>query len=110
MAEKNPLAPTKLLRVADPDWGYDGTRCHVHFDEVAGAGQYQVWVAAHPDGRAAVLMGRMAKSGQLLEGLRPATDFYLWLTYSDQGKDKEAKQSKPSNALKINLVDAFGQK
>jgi len=110
MAETNPLPATKLHKVTDPDWGYDGTRCHVHFDEVEGASQYQVWVAAHEDGRGAVLMGRMSKTGQLLQRLRPATDFHLWVTYTDQGKGKEQKQSKPSNPLRINLVDAFGQK
>ena len=112
MAEENPLPATKLHKVTDPDWGYDGTRGHVHFDEVEGAAQYQIWVAALPDGRGAVAMGRMNKSGGLLGGLRPATDFYLWVTYTDktQGKGKDQKQSKPSNALRINLVDAFGQK
>ena len=106
MTADSPLAPTKLHRVTDPDWGYDGTRCHVHFDEVDGATQYQVWVSARKDGRGAVRMARMSESGQLLRGLRPATPFCLWVTYTDAGK----KQSKPTNCLAIELVDAFGQK
>ena len=106
MTANNSLPPTKLHRVNDPDWGYDGTRCHVHFDPVDGATQYQIWVSARKDGRGAVRMARMTENGQLLRGLRPATPFYLWVTYT--GADK--KQSKPSNCLAIELVDAFGQK
>jgi hypothetical protein len=55
-------------------------------------------------------MARMSKSGGLLQGLRPYTDFYLWVTYADKGKGKDQKQSKPSNVLPIHLIDAFGQK
>ena len=110
MAEDNPLSPTTIHKVTDPDWGYDGTRCHVHFDEVENATQYQIWVGAHPDGRNAVQNDRMSKSGDLLQRLRPAVQLYLWVTWTDNGKGKEMKQSKPSNALPIKLVDAFGHK
>lgn len=103
---QNPLPPVQLKGVRDPDWGYDGTRCHVDFTEAPGAVQYQVWVGVYPDGSGAVQMGRMTRSGQLLQGLRPETTFYLWVTYTD----KDRKQSKPSNRLTIKLVDAFGQK
>ena len=106
MAQDNDLPPTKLLSVKDPDWGYDGTRCHVNFEPAPDAQQYQVWVAAHQDGRGAQAMAQFNESGQLLQGLRPATRFYLWVTYT--GKDE--KQSKPSNMLEIELVDAFGMK
>lgn len=104
--QKNPLPPVKLIEVRDPDWGYDGTRCHVHFDHREGAVEYQVWVSAYPDGSGAQAMARMKKSGGLLQGLRPATKFYLWVTY----KGEDERQSKPSNRLEIELVDAFAQK
>ncbi|MDP7252888.1 MAG: hypothetical protein QGF00_25015 [Planctomycetota bacterium] len=107
---KNPLLPTRLHKVTDPDWGYDGTRCHVHFDGMIGAAQYQVWVAAHLDGRGAVKMATFKKAGELLQRLRPAVQLYLWVTWSDKGEGKEKKQSQPSNVLPIKLVDAFGQK
>ena len=107
MTEAHALQPTSLHRTTDPDWGYDGTRCHVHFDEAPGATQYQVWVSAHADGRGAVCMAKMAQSGELLRGLRPATRFYLWVTYTTA---QEGEQGKPSNRLRIELVDAFGQK
>ena len=106
MMAANELPATTLQEVTPPDWGYDGTRCHVHFDPVEGAAQYQVWVAAHEDGRGAVQTGSMAKPGGLVGGLRPALKLYLWVTYADE----EKKQSKPSNVLEIQLVDAFGQK
>ncbi|MDA1139169.1 MAG: hypothetical protein O3B01_11350 [Planctomycetota bacterium] len=110
MSEKNSLPLTKLVKVKDPGWGYDGTRCHVTFEEVANAGQYQIWVAAQEDGRGAQLMARMSKSGELLQGLRPYTNFYLWVTYTDKGEGNDQRQSKPSNVLPIHLIDAFGQK
>ena len=106
MAAANELPATRLKGVRDPDWGYDGTRCHVDFDEVEGAVQYQVWVAAYKDGAGAQPMARMKAAGQLLQRLRPEVTLYLWVTYTD----KDKKQSKPSNRLAIKLIDAFGQK
>jgi hypothetical protein len=99
--------PTKALRVADPTIAYDGTRCHVHFDPVAGAKNYHVWVSPYPDGRGAILLGKAwTQSGQLLEGLRPDIDFYLFVTYTD----KDGKVSKPSPPLAFKLKDRFGYK
>ena len=89
-----------------PDWGYDGTSCHVLFEEMPEAVQYQVWVAAYPDGRGAVALGRMKASGGLLRGLRPAMKLHLWVTYENEQK----QHSKPSGRHEITLVDAFGQK
>lgn len=106
MAAQNTLPATRLKAVRDPDWGYDGTRCHVDFDEVEGAPEYQVWVAAYPDGSGAQAMARLPKSGALVEGLRPAIPLHLWVTYTT----KDKKQSRPSNRLQIELVDSFGQK
>jgi hypothetical protein len=102
----NPLAPVTLQGVKMPDWGYDGTSAHVNFTETPDAAGYEVWVAAYPDGRGAVVLGRPAKSGTQVYGFRPAMKLYLWVTY----KDKEGKVSKPSNRLEIELIDAFGMK
>ena len=116
MQKHNELPPIRLSHVKQPDCGYDGTRCEVHFTEAKGAAQYQVWVAARPDGRGAVVMGRMAKPGGLVHNLRPATKLYLWVTYTEKLSEqarkarKTPRQSKPSNALVIDLVDAFAQK
>ena len=116
MAADHELAAPKLQRAKQPDWGYDGTSCEVYFDEVEGAAQYQVWVAAHEDGSGAVAMGRMGKPGGLVRNLRPATKLYLWLTYTqalteeDKKAKRKPKQSKPSNSLQVEFLDAFGLK
>jgi hypothetical protein len=100
-------AGTKVLSVTDPTYQYDGTRCHVQFEPVAGAKGYDVWVSPYPDGRGAIQLGKgWAKSGQLLEGLRPDVAFYVFVTYTD----KDGKLSKPSAPLGFKLKDRFGYK
>jgi len=116
LAARNALAPVTIEKVTMPDWGYDGTRCHVHFNEIDGATEYQVWVGAYPDGRGAVKIGSMKKSGGLVNNLRPAMKLYLWVTYVTTAADKKTGQTppessgRPSNAFEIELVDAFSQK
>ena len=46
------------------------------------------------------------QSGQLLEGLRPDIEFYLFVIYTD----KDGKLSKPSAPLAFKLKDRFGYK
>jgi len=100
-------APTAITGIRNPDTAYDGTRIHVNFNLVEGAQSYDVWLSAYPDGRGAVAQGKAWKqSGQLLSGLRPARDLYLFVTHTD----KDGKVSKPSAAFKINLADEFGMK
>jgi len=107
----NELAATSIDGVKMPDWGYDGTSCHVLFKEVPNAAAYQVWGAAYADGRGAVTLGAMPKSGGRVWGLRPARKLYLWVTYTETVETgKAARQSKPSQSLEIELVDAFGMK
>lgn len=105
------LPAVKLESVRPPDWGYDGTRCHVNFSAAPEAAEYQVWVSAYPDGRGAVQMGRMKKPGELINNLRPGLKLYFWVTYTTAAaNNKPAVASKPSNPLEILLVDAFSQK
>lgn len=100
-------ARTKVLSITDPTYMYDGTRCHVNFEPVADAKGYDLWVSPYPDGRGAIQLGKAwTKSGQLLEGLRPDIEFYVFLTYTD----KDGKQSKPSAPLAFKLKDRFGYK
>lgn len=116
MAANNALPATKLHRVEAPDWGYDGTRCNVYFDEMPGAKQYEIWIAEHSDGRGAVVMGRLSKPSGLVHGLEPAKKLYMWVTYAERLSDQDRRQgkkpgqSRPSNVLEIELTDAFGQK
>lgn len=98
-------APTKVLKVADPNSAFDGTRCHVHFQPMAGAKSYDVWVSPYADGRGAIQLGKAwTKSGQLLEGLRPDIEFYLFVLYSDQN----GRLSRPSAPLAFKLKNRFG--
>jgi len=100
-------AATTITGIRNPETAYDGTRIHVNFTPVEGVVSYDVWLSAYPDGRGALIQGKAWKqSGQLLTGLRPARDLYLFVTYTD----KDGKISKPSAAFQINLVDAFGMK
>ncbi len=100
-------SPTKVLKVTDPTQAYDGTRCHVHFEPVTGAKNYEVWVSPYPDGRGAIQLGKAwTESGQLLQGLRPDIEFYLFVMYTDQ----DGKLSKPSAPLAFKLKDRFGYK
>lgn len=96
--------PVQLLRVSDPAHMYDGTRCHVFFTIVEGAKGYDVWASPYADGRGALKLGSgWTESGQLLEGLAPNTDFYLFVVYTD----RDGKLSKPSAPLKIQLKNGF---
>ncbi len=97
----------KIERITLPNQEADGTQCYVHFPEVAGAKQYDLWVAPYADGRGALQLGKAWKApGGLIRGLRPNTDFYIFATYTDA----DGKLSKPSLPYKINLVDFFGMK
>jgi hypothetical protein len=99
--------PTRLLRAEPPAHQYDGTRCLVFFDKVAGATAYDVWVSPYPDGTGALNLGAGWKEpGQLLAGLRPEVDFYLFVVYTDAA----GKASLPSAPLKIRLKDLFAMK
>jgi len=107
LAQSAELPAPAISKTSLPDQVADGTRCHVHFDAVEGAATYDVWVSPYPDGQGALLLGKgWTESGQLLTGLRPETDFYLFLGY----QDAEGRQSKPSQAHKILLHDIFVMK
>ncbi len=100
-------APTTVKRVTDPQHQYDGTRCHVEFEPVAGATGYDVWVSPYADGKGAMQLGKGWKeSGQMITGLRPGREFYVFVVYTD----KDGKASKPSEPLAFTLTDRFGYK
>jgi hypothetical protein len=100
-------AALKIERITLPAQQADGTQCHVHFPKVEGAKQYDVLASPYADGRGALPVGNAWKEpGGLIRGLRPNTDFYLFVTYTDN----EGNVSKPSAPLKINLQDFFGMK
>jgi hypothetical protein len=97
-------APVQVLKVEDPAHMYDGTRCHVFFTTVEGAKGYDIWVSPYQDGRGAIKLGNnVQQSGALIEGMRPETDFFIFVTYTD----KDGKVSKPSQPLTIKLKNRF---
>ena len=76
----------------------------MHFDAVAGAKGYDVWVSTHADGRGAVrLVADWPGPGQQLGGLRANTDYHLFVVYTDS----QGKASKPSKAFAFRLKDMF---
>lgn len=103
LSEKGQLPPIKILKTADPEHMPDGTRCHVFFEETENAKTYEIWASPYPDGRGAKKIASITTSGSLIQGLKPDTDFYLFMVYTD----KEGKQSKPSQAFKIRLKNKF---
>jgi len=107
LAAAGASAPVQIESITFPTQDADGTRCFVHFKAVGGAKGYDVWASPYPDGRGALQLGKGWKEpGQLITGLRPDTDFYLFATYT--GAD--GKTSKPSEGFKIRLKDIFGMK
>ncbi len=112
-AIENPIAklasagvgqPVTITKIEPPAHEYDGTRCLVFFSPVAGAKSYDVWVSTYPDGRGAIPLGtNWPAPGQLLTGLPPSVELYLFVTYTD----KDGKVSKPSAARSVLLKDEF---
>ncbi len=93
-----------ITSVEPPEQQYDGTRCHVHFEPVAGAKHYDLWVSPYADGRGALHLGRAwTEPGRILTGLNANTDLYIFLTATfDDGT-----MTPPSPAFHINLVNMF---
>jgi hypothetical protein len=107
LAETGAGAAPEITKVTPPEREYDGRRCHVHFAAVPHGKSYEVWVATYPDGRGAIPLGeKWTSPGQLLTGLAPNVDFYLFVV----AKDAADKPSKPSKGFKVNLKDMFPMK
>jgi hypothetical protein len=107
LTEAGTAAGPEVTKVNPPEREYDGRRCHVHFAPAAGAKAYDVWVSTYADGRGAVLLGKdWAAPGQLLTGLSPNVDLYLFVV----AKDAAGKASRPGKPFKVNLKDMFPMK
>ncbi len=107
LAQTGTGAPTKLVKLAEPAHYYDGTRMHVHFEEVPGAVKYYVYCGPYADGSGAVnMVPGGIKNGQLVYGFRPGIPLYFWIVW----EDKDKKLSKPSAVHAQTLVDNFKEK
>lgn len=99
--------PVGNVRIEVPAQWADGTRCQVHFDPVEAAASYEIWVSDRRDGHGALRLGGDWRTpGGLIRGLRPETNFYVFVVY----KDKEGRMSKPSEPLEFSLEDMFAFK
>ena len=104
LAQAGTTAGPEVTRITPPEREYDGRRCHVHFAPAVGAKTYEVWVATYADGRGAILLGKdWTTPGQLLTGLSPNIDLYLFVI----AKDAAGQASKPGKPFKVNLKDMF---
>jgi len=107
LAEASKTAGPEVTKINPPEREYDGRRCHVHFAPAAGAKTYDVWVSTYADGRGAILLGKdWTAPGQLLTGLSPNVDLYLFVV----AKTPAGQASRPGKAFKINLKDMFPQR
>jgi hypothetical protein len=107
LTEAGTTAGPEVTKVTPPEREYDGRRCHVHFAPLEGVKTYDVWVSTYADGRGAILLGKdWTAPGQLLTGLSPNIDLYLFVV----AKDPAGKLSRPGNGFKVNLKDMFPQR
>ena len=84
LTEASTTAGPEVTKINPPEREYDGRRCRVHFTPAAGAKTYDVWVSPYADGRGAILLGKdWIAPGQLLTGLSPNIDLYLFVVSKD---------------------------
>jgi hypothetical protein len=107
LAEAGTTVGPEVTKVTPPEREYDGRRCHVHFAPIAGTKSYDLWVSTYADGRGAIKLGKDWKEpGQLLTGLSPNVDLYIFAV----AKDAAGKSSRPGKGFKVNLKDMFPQR
>jgi hypothetical protein len=104
LTETGKTAGPEVTKINPPERKYDGRRCHVHFAPIAGTKTYDVWVSTYADGRGAILLSKdWSAPGQLLTGLSPNIDLYLFVV----AKEAAGKASRPGKGFKVNLKDMF---
>jgi hypothetical protein len=101
------LPPTEMLSVRHPDiQDIDGRKGIFAFREIDGATRYDIYVSTRKDGRGALLLKSVKKSGERVDGLRANTRTYVWVTY----QTSDGQKSKPSRAFDFELKDLFSNK
>ena len=102
------LPATEILSVEHPPiQDIDGRKALFSFRETPEARGYDLYVSLRPDGRGAVKVKTLAKSGERVDGLKGNTTCYAFLVY--QAKDRK-RWSKPSPVFKYYLEDLFSNK
>jgi len=101
------LPATELLSVEHPAiQDRDGQKGLFSFREVEGAVRYDLYLSLDPDGRGAVKVKSLKKSGERVDGLKANRDCYAFLVWYD----KKGVQSAPSPIFKYALQDIFSNK
>jgi len=103
-AEGVATAPA-IKEFTEPQHFNDGRQMHIRFDPDP-ALTYNLYVGRYADGHGAELLRGGVKDNQLVTGLRPEMEMYLFLTAVDSGK----KESKPSPAFRLVTHDNFSEK
>jgi len=106
MAATGTAPATKIERFFAPEQFNDGTRIHAAIVPVAGAKEYQVWVAAYEDGRGAMPLAKSPLTEPLVNRLRPGIPLHFFVTYTAA----DGTMSKPSPVAVTTLKDEFLQK
>ena len=78
---------------------------HIRFDQDK-TRKYNLYLSRYPDGHGAQLIQAGVTDNQVISGLRPALEMYMFLTST--GADN--KESKPSDAFKLITRDNFMEK
>lgn len=102
---KNPLPAPSIDRLEEPIKYNDGTHGLFHFALIPDATEYDLYIAKHPDGRGAILLGRnLKKSPSEVGGFKADTEFYAFLVA--RGKDRRI--SPPSKPFRFSMKKNFG--
>ncbi len=96
--------PTAFVSLSPPD-EYDGlvTQLDIELRPVEGAREYRIYVAAYEDGSGAVRIARGEEPALTVRRLQPGLELYLFAAYTDA----EGRESKPTPAHRILLIDDF---
>ncbi len=96
--------PTRFESLAPPD-DYNGmvTELQIRLGPVTEAREYRIYVAAYEDGRGAQVIARGAEPTLTVRRLQPGFPLYLFATWVDA----EGRESRPTAARRILLVDEF---
>lgn len=95
----------EIREFKEPQHFNDGRRMMIHFDEAPDK-KYNLYLSIYPDGRGADLLRVGVKNDTQVNGFKPETPMYMFLTAV--GADK--KESKPSKAYKLVTHDNFAEK
>ncbi len=97
--EDNPIARMAEMGVAEAPVIEKATARQIDIRLVPDAGEYQVWMSPHEDGRGAKLLARSTRPAHGIPELPAGEVTYLFASYNDA----EGKISKPSKPFAVDL-------